>query len=250
MMAQPWLPDACLTSRRAARPIVDLIEAWTADWFKQSAWQVLGSWDEVLPQSPSDFHPIRRGQGFDITGKAEAEITLALAILGSESEGAQTKDDRDLLHKLGKRVIDDLESRIAEIMSHPQASMDDRIANSSLRSFSLLIGPIGEAQMALECPLAQLVWMTRGTYTNAPMAPQMATFAEALCDQSVEISVRLGSTQISLKDLAELEVGDILLLDSAPHQPSDLMINGKTSPLSFIISDADEAYTLEFQEEQ
>mgnify|MGYP001792004992 CR=1 FL=1 len=250
MMAQPWLPDACLTSRRAAQPIVNVIEAWTKNWFKRSAWQVLGNWDEALPQSASDFQPMRRARGFEITGKNEAEITLALAILGAERESPQTNDDRDLLQKLGKCVIDDLEARIAETLPHEEVFVHDRLAISSPRLFSLLIGPIGEAQIALECPIAQLVRMTRGTYSNAAIAPQMTTCAEALADQTVEISARLGSARNSLKDLAELEVGDVLLLDSAPDQPSDLMVNGKRSALSFTIVDDHDAYTLEFQEKQ
>ena len=125
-----------------------------------------------------------------------------------------------------------------------------RLAISSPRLFSLLIGPMGEAQIAFECPIAQLVRMTRGTDSNAASAPQMTTCAEALTDQSVEISARLGSARVSLKDLAELEVGDVLLLDSAPDQPSDLMVNGKRSALSFTIVDDHDAYTLEFQEKQ
>lgn len=67
-------------------------------------------------------------------------------------------------------------------------------------------------------------------------------------DLSVSVSARLGSASISLKDLAGLEKGDLLLLDSSPEDPADLMIEGQRSSLAFAISEAKNSFTLEFQE--
>ncbi|MEO1221736.1 MAG: hypothetical protein AAFY42_10370, partial [Pseudomonadota bacterium] len=115
-MAQIWLPDACLTTRRAAQPITKVVAEWASDWFKTSPWQVLGNWDEASPVRADEFKVLGRVGGMEITGNADAENALALAMLGCEDQAVATSDDKDLVAKLGKRAIKDLEERIAEFL--------------------------------------------------------------------------------------------------------------------------------------
>ncbi len=247
-MAQPWLPDACLTTRSAAQPMAAIVDAWTSEWFKRAPWQVLGNWDEASPQTANAYSILTRAKGFEITGKEGAEITLALAMLGAEGEDYSTSEDEDLLRKLGKRALQDLESRIADFLPKTDDAATDRFSTAFPRVFSLLIGPLGEAQIALECSMAQLVLMTRGTYRAIASDEGITNTDRVVEDLSVSVSARLGSASISLKDLAGLEKGDLLLLDSSPDDPADLMIEGQRSSLAFAISEAKNSFTLEFQE--
>jgi len=251
-MAQIWLPDACLTSRRAAQPIAKIVAEWATDWFDQAPWQALGNWDEASPNSSDENHVIGRAKGLEITGKAQVETTLALAILGAEDKTLTRDDDKDLIAKLGKRAIKDLEDRIAEFLPLETPGTADSVASrfSAVfpRVFSLLIGPLGKAQIALECSLTQLVAMTMGTYSQTGGRDEMASTKSIIDDLHVDVAARLGSTSITLKELAGLEAGDLLLLDSKPDDPAELMIEGQRSSLAFMISETGSKYTLEYQE--
>ncbi|MEM1051665.1 MAG: FliM/FliN family flagellar motor C-terminal domain-containing protein [Pseudomonadota bacterium] len=249
-MAQTWLPDTCLTTRRAAQPIKTVVQGWASDWFKHSPWQVLGNWDEVSPQASDNYRVLGRAKGLEITGEQEAEIVLALAVLGADGEGLTTGDDKDLATKLGKRAIKDLEERITQFLPLEADSPGSRFNTLFPRVFSLLIGPLGKAQIALECSLAQLVAMTLATYPQTGTRGELSGTKAIVDELSVDVCARLGSASITLKELAGLEKGDLLLLDSKPNDPAELMIEGGGSALSFVISETGTHYTLEFQEEK
>lgn len=247
-MAQIWLPDACLTTRKAAQPITKVVQSWASDWFKKSPWQVLGNWDEVSPQHADDTKVLGRAKGLEITGGPQVEVTLALAILGAEDQGVVSGDDRDLVSKLGKRAIKDLEERIAAFLPSETNTTASRFSAVFPRVFSLLIGPLGKAQITLECSLAQLVAMTLATYPRTAQTGELAKPQNVVDDLSVGVSARLGCAAITLKDLASLEAGDLLLLDSKPDEAAELMIEGQRSALAFTISETSTHYTLEYQE--
>ncbi|MEL7218536.1 MAG: hypothetical protein AAGK01_08915, partial [Pseudomonadota bacterium] len=192
-MTQIWLPDACLTTRRAAQPITKVIESWASEWFQSSPWQVLGNWDEASLQSTDDYAVFGRTKGLEITGKPGLETTLALAILGAEGETPDTNDDRDLITKLGKRALKDLEDRIADFLPTEADAVASRFEIAFQRVFSLLIGPMGQAHIALECSLTQLVAMTRGTYPQTPTHSPLATPKSIIQELSVNVAARLGS---------------------------------------------------------
>jgi flagellar motor switch/type III secretory pathway protein FliN len=227
-----------------------VVAAWASDWFKTSPWQVLGNWDEASPQRSEDYKVLGRAKGLEITGNSEAETALALAVLGAEDQTVATNDDRDLVAKLGKRAIKDLEERVAEVLPQDSDLAASRFSSVFPRVFSLLIGPLGKAQIALECSHTQLIAMTLGTYPQTVLRDGLSSTKAIVDDLSVGVSARLGSASITLKELAGLEKGDLLLLDSKPDDPAELIIEGQRSALSFMISETGTQYTLEFQEKQ
>ena len=247
-MANIWLPDACLTTRRAAQPIATIVQGWASDWFKKSPWQVLGNWDEASPQRSEEYRVLGRTRGLEITGNANAETALALAILGAEDKSLATSDDKDLISKLGKRALKDLEERIGKFLPREAEGEASRFSTVFPRVFSLLIGPLGKAQIALECSLSQLTAMTMATYPKSSIRSELAQPQSVVEDLSVGICARLGSASITLKDLSGLEKGDLLILDSKPEEPAELMIEGQRSDLTFSINENATHYTLEYQE--
>lgn len=249
-MAQPWLPDACLTDHRAAQPMAQIVLAWAKDWFVSSPWQVLGNWDEVTSsQDELASKTLGRASGIEITGTAKSEIALGLAVLKAKEHTSLTSDDEDLLTKLGARAIADLADRISQSSQLEVKTNDAQISGVFSKTYSLLIGQPGDTQIALECSMAQLVTMTRATYPKL-LEPAVSTpVAELIAELSVKVSARIGTAQITLRDLAELEVGDLLLLDKGPGDFATLVIEEETSSLAFTISEADDSYLLEYQEE-
>jgi flagellar motor switch/type III secretory pathway protein FliN len=245
-MVQPWLPETCLTSLRAAQPMARVIDGWASEWFRNDPWQVLGGWDEVPHTDAGQFALIRRAGSMEIRGGSEVQTTLALAILGAGDQPPANANDLAVLRQLGGRVLDDLEMRIKELGDGLGAARPATPTQGFPRVFSILIGTLGQARLAIECRAADLVQMARGTFPTSHVDAPLANRISVRDTISVSVAVSLGTASISLKDLGDLEVGDLLLLDSKPDAPTRLMVEGRKSALAFSISEAGNSCILEY----
>lgn len=249
-MAQPWLPDTSLTSPRTAEPISCVVAEWAAVWFKSAPWQTLGGWDEVIDTGATQFSLLRRSRGIAIKGKPNARTSLAFAILGEDELVAQTDYDTGVLETLGERAVEDLEQRLSQSLPGQDTANTGTMLSSYPRVFSILIGKVGEAQLAIECALAELVAMARSTYPSTATNLRLIDRREACDAVTVNVTVRLGSASISLKDLGNLEAGDLLMLDSGPTELARLMVEDHPTSLSFSVNETNDSCVLEFQEDQ
>lgn len=249
-MATPWLPYSCLTSREAAAPMARLVREWTSAWFAGDAWHVLGSWDQQSEFEPGTWQPLRSAKDLEISGAKDLPIALALAILGHDSADNLTARDRDLMRALSDRALDDLAARVEELVGKaaPRTLPDTRSASVPiLPVFSLLIGQVGNAQIVIECALPQLVAMVARTFEpGGPLSP-LDHRDTAIAGTNVAIAARLGTASISLKDLAGLEQGDLLLLDREPSPEVELLIEDQPSSHIFHIQEHDGSCSLTFQ---
>lgn len=249
-MAEPWLPDTSLTSPRTAEPISRVVADWATAWFKSAPWQTLGGWDEVFDTGTDQFSLLRRSRGIAIKGKPSARTSLAFAILGEDERVAQTEYDTGVLEILGERAVEDLEKRLSQSLPGQDTANTSTILSPCPRVFSILIGKVGEAQLAIECALAELVAMARSTYPSTAQDLRLIDRRKACDGVTINVTVRLGSASISLKDLGSLETGDLLMLDSGPTELATLMVDDRATSLSFSISETDNSCVLEFQEDQ
>ena len=246
-MAVPWLPDTCLTSQRAAEGVTRVIDQWADAWFARNPWQTLGGWDEAPVASLQDFALLSRVNGMEIRGKDEAMTTLGLAIMGLREEDAETQQDTDFLHALAVQALEDLEERVSGILPSHRSTGVDAVSSAFPRVFSILVGTLGHAQLAIECSLADLVALTREAY--APLAPSqtLSSREEARQGVSLDVSVSLGTASVSLKELGELELGDLIVLETTPAEPAKLRVGNLTTDLNVEIRQADDSCVLEFQ---
>lgn len=246
-MAVQWLPDTCLTSHRAAEGITRVIDQWADAWFAQNPWQALGGWDEASEASLQDFTVLSRVNGMEIRGKEGAMVTLGLAILGLREEDVESQQDTELLKGLAKHALEDLDKCVAGILDSSRSTGLNLVSSASPRVFSILIGTLGQAQLAIECSMPDLVTLTRMAY--APLAPpqKLCSPEEARLGVSLDVSVSLGTTSVSLKDLGELELGDLIVLNTTPAEPAKLRVGDHTTDLHVAIRQADESCLLEFQ---
>ena len=63
--------------------------------------------------------------------------------------------------------------------------------------------------------------------TIEPQAASSGGQIDFLLDASVEVTVRMGQTQMKVRDLLRLGPGSVLTLDKRVGQPLDLMLRGK-----------------------
>ena len=249
-MATPWLPDTCLTSSRATEPMVQIIDRWAKDWFRKEPWRALGGWDDALGDDTAPFALLSRAGSMEIKGREGAKLALGLAITGNESSASRNQQDERFLRDLGTRAIEDLEARIAQEYPAPPAPQTGPAWTTFPRIFSLLVGAVGQAQIAIECSLAELVKMARGTYQAQTFSQPIEAPIDARDQTRVNVAAYLGTASISLRELAGLEAGDLLVLDSKPGECARLVIDDRPTDLKVSVKSQDDQFLLEFQEEQ
>ncbi|GAA4044781.1 FliM/FliN family flagellar motor C-terminal domain-containing protein [Parerythrobacter jejuensis] len=243
----PWLPASCLTSRRAVEPFERIVEGWAAEWFPTTGWQVLGSWDAVGQPDATDWAVLRDAAKLQVKGKPKAMQALALAILGSEAQTKLTDNDLRLMRRVAGRALDDLQSRIEQSLGSSQ-SQPSGYAVASGAIYSLLIGVVGGAQLAVECSAADLVQIVRGTFPVQQIEDPLDPRGEGYADAAVSVAAHLGATPITLEELSALDVGDVLVLDQPADAPTRLVIDGHTTDLPFAIVEQGGTITLELQD--
>ena len=246
-MATAWLPDCCLFSQRTVQAMSDAVANWAATWFAKSPWLPLGGWDEV-PADDSKF-PVLLGRsaGFEIRGTGETKKSLGVAMIGVKIGDRHSEMDDRLLRKLAENAISDLETRLLPFGNGaPHGSALSTDANSR-RIMSLLIGAPGKAQIVIESGIANIVEMARKSYSPTPCGETLIDPIRSLDRMSVSVAARLGTASISLRDLAGLEPGDVLMLDTKPDDPVDLLIEDRPSAFTFTVAESDNDYILEFQ---
>jgi len=247
-MATPWLPDSCLTSSNATNQMGRVVDEWAQSWMATSTWHGLGSWDEVTTECPDQYTLLGRAAGMEVKGKPGAKTALGLAILGAQKQIPKTPHDNEFLRDLGSSALDDLITRLDALASPSGVANTQPALGTPPRVFSFLIGTLGHVHIAIECALPNLVQLVRDTYPANPSPSPLEDRIKARNKVHVKIAAQLGTASISLKDLAGLEAGDLLLLDSRPGEPAKLMIEDKPTDLSFLIRSSNDQCLLEFQE--
>lgn len=243
-----WLPPGCLTSRRAIKPIEKAVNEWASEWFHANPWQVLGTWDAVSTQAMGQWATIRNAALLQIKGRAKALQTLALAILQIKPQPKYTDCDLRLMRRLASRALDDLLARIEGSIGIAGASAYTHPANSNF--YSLLIGAVGGAQLAIECAEAHLVHMVRSTYPRAASYPPLIAVDQSYNEQILRVAAHLGKASITVEQLAELEVGDTLVLDLSSNSAASLLVEDRIADLPVSLAEKGSRITLELQDAQ
>lgn len=243
----PWLPQSCLVSRRAVEPFERQISDWASEWFRSIPWQVLGTWDVAVTRSIGQWTTICDTEHFQVKGKAKVLHSLALAILNAKQQAKYTDTDLSLMRRLGKRAIDDLLDRIEQEFSAVE-TIADAGAHGTCPRYSLLIGMVGNAQLAIECSQPDLVRVARSTFRRSQDLPPPVLRQQCYSGQTVNVAAHIGSARITVEQLGGLEVGDTLVLDRPSHAAVDLLLEDRIASLPVLLAEADGHITLEIQE--
>jgi flagellar motor switch protein FliN/FliY len=80
---------------------------------------------------------------------------------------------------------------------------------------------ITEATEAVAIQANELAELGRGEASGAPIG------LGGVLNVPVQVTVRVGSAQLTLAELVELGPGSLVVLDRDAHEPADIMVNGK-----------------------
>lgn len=251
MQPIPWLPANCLSSKRAAEPFEQIIDGWAEEWLVGEKWRVLGSWDDGGTPRVGSWSTLRETPKLQIKGKAKAVQSLGEAMLGVDAKNPRTEADLKLMRKIAAQALDDLQLRIdRELGAGSSATVLGSSGENPGRQFSLLIGVVGQARLALECAEADLVRLVRKTFPARAPKHQLENPRSSCLTQPIGVAGRLGSATIELREIADLSIGDLILLDSKTQDSLSLMIENNPSQVRALLGESDGRVTLNIVETQ
>ncbi len=245
--ASPWLPTNCLVSRQAAAPFERIVDAWAGEWFADTGWRVLGTWDAGGSPDASGWSVSRDAARLRIKVRPHALRSLALAVLGVQEQARYTEQDLRLMRRVAGQAIDDLHARLEDGLG-PAPSQPAGCDRDGTRIHTLLIGIVGAAQLAIECTQADLVTIVRGTFPASGLLAALESRGDAYAGRALHVAAHIGEARLSLEQITALEQGDVIMLDRQCDEPVHLMVGEQRTDLSFHLAERGGRVVLEYQD--
>lgn len=232
--ARSWLPEGAMTGPGAASVITGTIGDWVKNWFAGAAalsvapqWQRLPhaveqdeSWSPPRTVSPHLAMQCR-GDLHDAIGK-----TL-LPFLAPRNLHAK---DRQLLQSVGDGIVADLTERLERFVAKLDGPAWSPVEGEAPARFFLTIeDQKGSGIIRLLADSALLVVLARRGVPKLKDTLPLAHRADALAGVSVECGALLGRANLSYREVRDLAVGDVLILDAHRDAAPDLLIEGKVA---------------------
>jgi flagellar motor switch protein FliN len=152
-------------------------------------------------------------EGLDLGAAAQPALDAVAAILGSAAQAARTVD-LDL-------VASDLGTDFTVV-----PLIGSGIAAAVLIQDHLLEPVAGPVVEPVATPVTEAV-ETPASIAAQPVTPLPRRGIEMLHGVDMEVTVELGRTRMTVRDLLALTPGAVLELDRAAGSPADLLVNGR-----------------------
>jgi len=226
-----WLPKNALEQCSPEPVLVRALEHWRAHWLATAEVSIAPIYQDNCPLLPSSMK-WRSTPDVSLAWREGAQWTLAGAMLGQALAPASLlPTDRQLLGAIAENAIDDLVRRFGalagedtDVETRGSAPVD--LNACSWWEISLGAGkPIFKLALAPE-RLVQLMKQDLG----ASERPVLGSIRRGLGGQTVSLAAELGRCRLSLADLRELGVGDVLVLETKADQPVQLAVDGRSTP--------------------
>lgn len=174
--------------------------------------------------------------GLDLGAAVQAALDAAATALGSAVGAARTVDASLVVSDLGApfQVVPLIGAGIAGALLVPTPVLDAAVAATAApatpapaappAAVPAGVGTGGGAYGGAPSPAAAFgsAPATTGAYGGAP-----ARGIEMLHGVDLEVTVELGRTRLTVRDLLALAPGTVLELDRAAGSPADLLVNGR-----------------------
>ena len=231
-----WLPDDVIAHEVVREAVEQAIAQWSARWFVGPyagvASIILASGD--LRQENDEMGWRRYRSGIAVRGSRQALSRLVERALDVSAEiSTVTQADRHVLQALERTILEGLTEEIEQAFDLPGALRQEplRIRDPLADDGGLVIclsEPSGREGLSLAVPVDIAVRKIKSHLGPAPRRSEvLQPLAAALGGVSLGLEARVGRVELSLSELTELAVGDVLVLDRALDQAVDVV--GATS---------------------
>lgn len=229
----PWLPDEALKPAVLERTIAQIVGDWSSHWFSRTRASCRTKLREISSGGPAGLDWRSWGGECGICIDEGARFAVVEAMLDrSIVANAVQAADRPLINDMAERCLDDLLGRLSWIIDH------DRGPDMSSEPLELGRGMVWDIGLRKSGTSFSLVvhrsTLVRWRKTLAPKAttPALARVASALNSQSVRLDLYVGRGSLTIGELEELAIGDVVILSSAVDSPLALMAAGRRTGIS------------------
>lgn len=246
---QCWLPESALRASGLDARIGEAVGVWSAKWLPGARWRTQGSLAAIEP--PAAEVMVAAGDDLALAIAGGARTALAGALLDRDiAWDALTAEDAVLIEGLVRASIEDLAHRIAQVFRLPPDLRWQDIAPADLAMARprgcAIAGEQRRAPLHLLVASDLMIEHARRAVLPAPRTVPLTAIDTALGRQAVALGARIGRCSLSFGEVAQLAIGDVLILDRAVAAPLELAIDG--APLgagSGFVTHEEETFRLE-----
>lgn len=217
-----WLPGDVILYDNVTQAIDSAISRWSSRWF-------VGSYARISERAHLPSLPHERGvdEGWRVFRSAIAvrAIPASLSRLMRQALGIGaevpdlTPSDRLLLDALSQKILENLVEELTQALLPTARSI---FASEGGLSLSLT-DPQGHDLLTVFLPADLLLSWLKSQLQPPVRGGTLVPLRSSLTDVSVRLKALVGRMELSLSELSELAVGDVLVLDTALDQPLEIV---------------------------
>ena len=240
-----WLPSDAL-ARDRLEPIVNrVLSEWSEHWFARARASAAPAFQDDWPRANTEAGWRSCLPVASILCTPSAQGLIAGAMLGvNVPQGMLQPSDRDIVEQLATTSLDDLLRRVSRLATGTSGSeIDERSIDVEDCSWWDVSLGARKGVFKLAILASAMIEIAKRDLPRAT-TPALGRLADGLKNQRIEIAADLGRCRVSLAELQEMSVGDVLVLDSSSAEPLDLTINGSRLPLRASLEAGEDATVL------
>lgn len=210
-----WLPASALTADNIGAALRPCVEDWCGRWFAGAGTSMSLKLAQgvALAQEGSITED---GDGIRLMMPAGGKRTLLERVFDEALAGKNlSASDHQLLDGLARTIARDLIAGIEKLMGPPSGEAHDRL--------ELAVHSGQNQLLRITCPTDPVIRLIRSRITpTCPESPALVTRRQAIAPSPLRVEAVLGSAELSVDDLHNLEPGDVLVLDAPLTAPATL----------------------------
>lgn len=225
---QSWLPESALEQCSPEPLLGRVLQQWSEHWLNDARPELVALYQDDWPLFSASLK--WRSSGGHCIAYREPAHVLASAMLGCSITAATLQPtDRRILESLTTAAVDDLLGRVADISGgERQLLSSSPIDPATCAWWEISLAP-GKPAFKLAVDTSALAHMIKSGLPKAEQAA-LEPVRSGLARQDVRLEAHLGRCSISLAELKELGVGDVLVLDQLSDTPIAVMVDSRPTP--------------------
>lgn len=208
MGTRPWLPEAAMTLERIGAALAEPLDQWSNMWFASNGCAMVGDSPMSLA-AHGEGNLNFEAEGLNFVVPAIGKRRLLEAILGvTLTNVLLTPADHRVLDKFAGRACQDLLERFVRMPAIASAPTD------SIRRICIMLD--GEECGRLSLPSSALVALSKSVIPRSPtIGIPLESRRNAIRSCHLTVDALLGRAALTIEEVRGLEVGDVIILDSA-----------------------------------
>lgn len=234
---QSWLPPSALEQCSPEPLLAGVLQQWSDHWLVDARPGLVALYQDDWPLFSASLK--WRSTGGHCIAYREPAHVLASAMLGCSIIPATLQPtDRRILEAMTRAAIDDLLRRVGAISgADSQEISSSPIDPATCAWWEISLGA-GKPVFKLAICTSALAHMIKQALPKAKQAA-LEPVRSGLGKQDVRLEAHLGCCSISLAELKELGVGDVLVLDQLTETPIAVMVDRRPTPFRATLDEID-----------